>query len=118
MTAISISESGRKLPLVAEPKIKTCVAPMLRSRFAAARIAFFSMKAVAILILRQPVPLARFARSDYTTASTIWNRTTQVPALRIPRRLSPDATLTARKLLGLNAQTPQTVSIGIVSCSG
>ena len=34
---MSMSESGRNLPLVAEPKTKTWVAPMLRNRFAAAK---------------------------------------------------------------------------------
>src|ERR1019366_2534514 len=57
---MSMSESGRNPPLVAEPKTKTCVAPILRNRFAAAVRASFSMKTVVIFDARRPRQSPRF----------------------------------------------------------
>ena len=46
---MSISESGPNAFLVAEPKMKTWVAPIRRNKSAAAITAFLSMKMVAVL---------------------------------------------------------------------
>jgi hypothetical protein len=71
---MSMSESGRNPPLVAEPKIKTCVAPILRNRFAAAVRASFSMKTVVIFDPQPAVLIAAFSRSDYITLRISWSR--------------------------------------------